>query len=280
MADFRRWYPTLLACLIGLSLLVTPPCRAQSPDGEAKSLFKQGNALFAKGDYAAALERFERAFTLRPNPKILINIGTTNHKLKRLPAAALAYERFLQQVDPGASAKRVAAVRQRLDQLRRGLASLTVIYGPSGATVRVGQRAVGTTPLKNRVYLNPGTHELVVEKAGYKAFSETMTLSAGEHRRLESTLQVDGDYKPPVPATQPAPPPSSQPAAATHPAARLPPPAPPPARTGPTPFYKKWWFWTVVGVAVVGSTTAGIVATQTGGDARLPEGELGVFGAD
>lgn len=37
-----------------------------------------------------------------------------------------------------------------------------------------------------------------------------------------------------------------------------------------TPIYKRWWLWTIVGVAVVGATTAGLVV----GLDRVPEGSL------
>lgn len=41
------------------------------------------------------------------------------------------------------------------------------------------------------------------------------------------------------------------------------------------PFYKRWWFWTAVGVVVVGATTATIVATRPGTAEPYP-GTLGI----
>ena len=35
--------------------------------------------------------------------------------------------------------------------------------------------------------------------------------------------------------------------------------APEPVAEDDTPVYKQWWFWTVIGVAVVGGVTAGLV---------------------
>lgn len=42
--------------------------------------------------------------------------------------------------------------------------------------------------------------------------------------------------------------------------------------TKSTPVYKKWWFWTIVGVAVVGGGVAIGVAASSGGDDRVPQG--------
>lgn len=54
---------------------------------------------------------------------------------------------------------------------------------------------------------------------------------------------------------EPPPPPPALPPAALP--AKGPSPAPP-----SVPFYKKWWFWTAVGVVVVGTVTATTVALQ------------------
>jgi hypothetical protein len=40
----------------------------------------------------------------------------------------------------------------------------------------------------------------------------------------------------------------------------------PPASTGDHPIYTRWWFWTGVGVVVVGAVVAGI-ALSSGGSA-------------
>ena len=43
------------------------------------------------------------------------------------------------------------------------------------------------------------------------------------------------------------------------------------------PIYKKWWFWTIIGVAVVGGTVGGVVAGTTGGDDWVATGADGRF---
>ena len=39
---------------------------------------------------------------------------------------------------------------------------------------------------------------------------------------------------------------------------------PAPAVEAESPFYKKWWFWTLVGAAVAGGVVAGVVLTSGG----------------
>ena len=43
------------------------------------------------------------------------------------------------------------------------------------------------------------------------------------------------------------------------------------------PIYKKWWFWAIVGVAVVGGAVGGVVAGTTGGDDWVASGVDGRF---
>ena len=287
----RSMTPRLLFAVVLAGLLAAAPGTAQaqpSDRGKAVTLFRQGNKLFKKKDYAAALEKFEQAYRLRPNPKILVNIGLTNTRLKRLPRAALAYERFLQQADMTRGRKRIKAVRSRLKRIRRRIGCVSVMVGPEGSTVKIGGQVVGQTPLKNRIYLMPGAHQLLIEKQDFAPHSERIQLKAGDHRRVESTLKPappPPKVVAPVPAPVPVKPPLVIPpkpvvlAPATQPAALAMDlkPAPAPDRSSSTPIYKKWWFWTAVGVAVVGAATAGVVASQTGGSDRLPEGHSGVF---
>ena len=88
----------------------------------------------------------------------------------------------------------------------------------------------------------------------------------------------------PAPAPAPVPVPASKPAAAAEPVASVPaavslsdgPLVPEEDESeqvvGKQPFYKTWWFWTIVGVAVVGAgTAAGILASQGDGNSGVVE---------
>jgi hypothetical protein len=52
---------------------------------------------------------------------------------------------------------------------------------------------------------------------------------------------------------------------------------PPAPKTVRKPFYKKRWFWSVVGTVLAGSIVAITVATTSGGDERIPYGPDGTF---
>jgi tetratricopeptide (TPR) repeat protein len=94
------------------------------------------------------------------------------------------------------------------------------------------------------------------------------SLPAEERAEIEGYIKEMEDLKrqretppPPPPVTEPAhvpPPVVNQP---------LPPPhvisVPPPPAEEPAPVYKRWWFWTAVGVAVAAGTVGVLAATGT-----------------
>jgi len=45
----------------------------------------------------------------------------------------------------------------------------------------------------------------------------------------------------------------------------------------PRPLYKKWWFWTIIGVAVTGAVVGTVVGTRPENDKPVP-GSIGTFG--
>ena len=112
-----------------------------------------------------------------------------------------------------------------------------------GATVYLGKvKLKGVTPLK--VSLKPGRYTIRLEQKGFKTVVDKLkVVSEGKN---SAVYDLVANAKPvaekPVDSIETA---ES--------------PAPAPAAEDDTPVYKQWWFWTVIGVAVVGGVTAGLV---------------------
>lgn len=98
-------------------------------------------------------------------------------------------------------------------------AHVTLATEPSGATLRVGGRSYGQSPLG--VDLRPGSYDLVVTLGGYVSRTVPVTLGRGEQRSVSVDLAA---VPAPVVASVPAPLPPVAPA------------APPPVRFGAPPF--------------------------------------------
>lgn len=68
-------------------------------------------------------------------------------------------------------------------------ATLTAISHPSGASVRIDGREVGTTPI-NGLSVEGGRRRLLIEKDGYEAYEEWVFFAAGTELRRDVTLSV------------------------------------------------------------------------------------------
>lgn len=62
---------------------------------EAQAIHREGAALYERGEFRAALARFQDAYELAPFPAMLFNIARCQEKLGDLAAAILSLERFL-----------------------------------------------------------------------------------------------------------------------------------------------------------------------------------------
>ena len=105
------------------------------------------------------------------------------------------------------------------------------------AQVSLSGKPMGRTPFDGDV--PPGNHELRVVAPGYLQEVRMVQMEAGQPQALDITLAAV--------------------------------PAPAVIVDEDTSVLSRWWFWTAVGVLVVGGVTAGVVATQ--GPRHVPAGE-------
>jgi tetratricopeptide (TPR) repeat protein len=194
---------------IALGLIGTLAARAEAreadPKQRARVLFKQGNQLFKRGMYLDALAKYREARRLYPSHKIDLNIGTTLDSMGRRTEAARYFERFLVQ-SADAPEEIIAAARERLNQLKKKLCSVKVTSLINGATLGVDGKAEGKTPLELPVYLEPGRHEIVLDKDGYLPARRELELAPGQHEELDLSLEAEKPTTRPAVAAKPPPP--------------------------------------------------------------------------
>lgn len=189
--------------VIGAVWLVSSLAWGGDDELQARELFKQGVELLQNGEFAPALDHFERAYEHWRNPKILLNIATTLRQLDRLPEAADTYELYL--ADPGADPAKSEEVRRALEEIDARLGRLVIDAGDGAVVMVDGRRLererrrttkdlvrmlplVEATPGRWRVRVNPGEHEVEVTREGFASRMVRVTLSAGEERAIAVEL--------------------------------------------------------------------------------------------
>jgi len=249
-----------VALWMGVGSVTTPAVAAEEAEGalkhddpkaaEARSHYEEGTKAYNLGEYPRAVTEFKAAYNAKPDPLLLYNIAQSFRLGGDAGQALFFYRSFLRNM-PGAPNRKEVEGRIR-------------------------------------------TLEKQVEKQ-----AEKQAERQGEEQKREPVTPV-GAPPPPVPSTVPPPPSSgttttpppatpsgTPPATTTNP----PPPSTLPAAVEPvapasagvdisqapagepasSPFYKKWWFWTGVGVVLL--IGIGVAASRD----KPPSTSLGLY---
>jgi len=170
--------------LVAATLLALGPAPALADDRvRAGELFKQGNELRLAGKYKEALEKYTAAYQLLPNFKIEYNTALVLDKLGDHAAAYMTYRSFLKSGAGKSPEKMLLAAREKVEVLKQKIAVVKVTSNVEGATIKVNGINVGKTPLPadwEMALKTPRTVGLWVEADGYRTFTKSLQLNAGQ----------------------------------------------------------------------------------------------------
>ncbi|MCB9593772.1 MAG: tetratricopeptide repeat protein [Sandaracinaceae bacterium] len=168
-----------------------PPTAPALPPNvvEANERIEHGEALYAAGDYDAALAEFERAYeVIGEHParfQVLYNIARAHERRFRYDLALAYYRRFLNE--GGASTPRAEAVRSTLDTLE-GLLATVHVHTNVAAEVWIEDRQVGEAP--GDVLLTGGRHVLELRAAGYETAQREIQIAPRTEQTVSVTLSA------------------------------------------------------------------------------------------
>ena len=174
--------------LILLTALLLPAfALAEDAADRAATLAESANKLARAGEYKPALDLFEQAYALSPEPVLLYNIGRVAEKLEDWKKAAGALRAFLEvEKDPAKRAKAQGV----LDNCQAHLpAYLTVSCPVSGAVVEVDGKPAGRVPLQAPIEVAPGKHAVKVLAPAKKPFEQSVEVKGTESVHLSALLE-------------------------------------------------------------------------------------------
>jgi hypothetical protein len=174
-----------LVSLVVLVLVTSTPTPARAVprplsealSGDAKTEYDLGRGLYRSGDFAGALVKFQRAFTLSSDPRLLWNMAACEKGLHR-------YKRVLEDVDKYlasavlSEAEQAEATKFR-DAIRALVSDVTLDVSEPGATVSVDDEAIGTTPLSTPVVMGAGLRRIRVSKPGFRDYVKSAEVPGG-----------------------------------------------------------------------------------------------------
>jgi hypothetical protein len=261
-----------------------PTASSDTPE-EAK---KKGDEAMVALHYQDALAQYQRAYEATKSPALLYNMGRAYEGLGDFPRALDALEEFNDKA-PADLKARVTKLDELLRDIRNRVATLVVSSPVENAEIRLGDKVVGRTKAGQTVVrVNAGKQKVVISRDGYLPFEKELLLEGGKVETVEAvfaahadtavlrvtspvegaSVVLDGKSMGVVPVESPVLP-------GTHRVAL--------ARDGydeastsvvvnagerkdlsvplakKASIFAKWWFWTAVGVVVIGVTTTVIV---------------------
>lgn len=284
-AAFRAAPPCLLATVLFVVLTgQASPAHADAFDDH----INRGNLFYNEQKLPQAVQEFEAAYRLKKQPDLLLNIGRIYLKLRRGEAAQRYCALYLTEefeASPDRKAKAIDCVTQarQLAATKKAPAVNRLPTTPTPATTTPpAQRLPGKAPAP------PAATGISTGPTAPSAPMEPTRLptqpTASAPAPLVASLAVSPSpaQSASSPAREPTQPsPSPQPTlmpSRVEPglgSASLPQPVPAPTNTRSAehiPVYKRWWFWTIIGVGAAGAAagiTAGVLSS------RGPAYELG-----
>jgi len=280
----------------------TPPAAANPVADEAK---RKGDDAMVALRYEEALAQYKVSYEASKNPAILYNMGRAYEGLAEFPKALDALEEFNEKAPPELKA-RVPKLEELLRDVRGRVSTLVISAPVDDAEIRVGERVVGKTRTGQVIVrVNAGKQKLVVTKEGYFPFEKDVTLAGGKIETVDANLAtrassgllritspvvgaavaLDGKPVGIVPAESTVTPGSHKVAlqrdgyetaetsvvlaAGEKKEVDVP-------MAQRAPIYAKWWFWTAVGLVVLGgiATTIALTTEKSPDSGTIPPGQV------
>jgi len=178
--------------LVAVFLAVCSAAFADS-ESEARAAFDEGKALFEQGKYTAAAAAFRRAYELKPNWKLLYNIGQSEAAAKRHGRALQSFEGYLSQGGDEVPMGRREEVLAEVARLRQ-MVGFVEIEAPDGAIVLVDDEERERTPLPGPLMIAAGVkHQVRIELGGEVLRDRPVRVSGGQTVKIDATAADEPD---------------------------------------------------------------------------------------
>lgn len=190
--------PLLCGLLVATPVYAQAPAPAAPAGGasaeptdveQARLHFTQGTKLYKDGDFDAALVQFERAYDVKPNYKVLYNIGQAYFQLRQYVEARDAMERYVREGGNQIDTERLTQVNKDIADLQKRIARVKVSVNVEGASVLVDGKKQGVTPLPGPIDVSEGQRTVSIEAPNRGVLQRLVRVAGGDEQSL--TLNFD-----------------------------------------------------------------------------------------
>ncbi len=143
---------------------------------EGRALFQEGMRLVGQESWGEALEFFRRSRALISRPSTLFNIGSVLTRLGRMNEAITTLDEFLRVSDPAQNAAERAEAERLLADARRALVRLTLTLNVAEARVHIDGAPVDGSGAARALVLDPGERRVRVTAPGFEEQQFSLSL--------------------------------------------------------------------------------------------------------
>lgn len=234
MTRFASSSSPTLALLLLLVLVVPQAGRADISD-QFLERYQSAVRLYESSEYEGSIKEFQMAYTLKQLPRLLLNIGQAHRKLGHAKDALSFYEFYL-RVEPNPKPEIKAELELYIRQTRDLLAAAEQMKAQQGAEERLAEQDSSSgvqAPVLASMHLPASQIQLQSETA----LTNPQSISSGSRGPAKAATGVEQNDL-------------LLDAAHVTVSKR--------DQKYSSKIYKKWWFWTILGVATA-SAVAGVV---------------------
>ncbi len=145
-----------------------PAPLSESLTGTAKAEYEAGRVLYTDGDYANAILKFQRAYELSEDPRLLWNIAVCEKNLRRYSRMLSTIRRYEKEAADMLTAAEREQASEIIKTVESFVSALDLRVTEDGAEVYVDDELVGTTPITDPLFVDVGTRRIRVTKPGFK----------------------------------------------------------------------------------------------------------------
>ena len=250
---------------LGLVLGLTSGAMAASPEQNkalAKQHFEAGVSHFDLAEWEQALVEFKEAYRLKSDATFLYNIAQCHRKLGHVDDALTFYKTYLRRAPDAPNREEV---ERRILELE------------AEQQAKQSRKASEEQEAKAAAEAKVAAEAKAAAEARAAAEAKPATLPAP---RVEMPEQQPVSPPLPTPAAGPASPAAVSPASENRADLVQPAGSTQPEATAETSILHRWWFWSAVGVVVVGGVTAALLATRGSGNSPFCSDCAATWGVD
>jgi PEGA domain len=175
------------------------PPLADSLTGPAREDYESGRVLFDNNDFSGALVKFQHAYELSSDARLLWDMGACEKNQRHYVHVLRLVERYLHDADVHLTAEQREGANAVIRTVRSLVSAIHVTVNEPDASIYVDDELVGTSPLMEPLLVDLGDRHIRVTKAGFKdqtllqhavgAIDVLLTIAL-EHEAREGRLSV------------------------------------------------------------------------------------------